>query len=759
MDRDIKNLILKNKETNESLLEKRRNINDLSFLLSEENYLYIKDIDNENNFIRSKILNYICNIMSNIDKVTFIDRRNLEFITRYLEQELSNELFNKIKDNYVSIGKDENISQEEISFRILKKSYDLIKDTLFNQLKSLNIDKNDIKKRIETIRNTFRLSDNEVEILIYEYIYQEDNNFLNFIESNSSKQNFNGFCITSCKSLSTMLNIKICEVKFVYSKQSNLTKCNLLSNNTNIAPEIIDYINGFSEEPLIDNYFYEIKGKFLNPEDFSINNEDIEIIYNLLKNNNSDKGMKILLYGDPGTGKTEFARAVSKSTVKKVFELKMNNNKEKEEDKNFKFRALSAYENYINTGESILIIDEADEALSTNRNIFGSYNDNMKGKINQYLDESITYQIWITNSVSGMDDSTKRRFDYCLEFNELTEKQRIKIWNNILNEYNLNNFISENEIRIIAEKYDCNAGNIRNSVRNFIAIYKNEFETEKFKKIIDKSLSSYIKLVKEGDFSEKYRNNIVAENYSTEGLNIKGNLDEYLEMIDKFDKLWEENDNKIRNMNILLFGPPGTGKTEFVKYIAKRLKRKLSIKNPSDILSKWVGGTEANLAGAFRKTENENGILFIDEADSILRSRDKAEHSWESTQVNELLMRMENFRGIFISATNRFYDLDPAVIRRFNFKIEFEYLDFDRICKLSEIYFSEFLNGNINEEERKKLKNIKNLTPGDFKTVYQKLNYINKDQIDYNLIYNLLNEESIMKNNFLNKNIGFKTRD
>lgn len=230
-------------------------------------------------------------------------------------------------------------------------------------------------------------------------------------------------------------------------------------------------------------------------------------------------------------------------------------------------------------------------------------------------------------------------------------------------------------------------------------------------------------------------------------------------MLDRFNNLWNKNENKIINMNMLLFGPPGTGKTEFIKYIAKRLKRKLTIKSPSDILSKWVGGTEANLAGAFRKTEEEDGILFIDETDSILRSRDKSEHSWETSQVNEFLVRMENFHGIFASATNRLNDLDPAVIRRFNLKIEFDYLDSDKIPELFDAYFSKLINNRLTDEAIDQIKRIKYLTPGDFKIVYQKLFYTDKDQINYNLIYNFLIEESIMKNNFLNKNIGFKTSD
>ncbi|HCB13436.1 MAG TPA: hypothetical protein DEP36_07715, partial [Gammaproteobacteria bacterium] len=64
-------------------------------------------------------------------------------------------------------------------------------------------------------------------------------------------------------------------------------------------------------------------------------------------------------------------------------------------------------------------------------------------------------------------------------------------------------------------------------------------------------------------------------------------------------------------------------------------------------------------------------VLLIDEADSFLRARQYARQTWEVTQVNELLVRMEQFDGILLCATNRVSDLDPAVRRRFDIKARF----------------------------------------------------------------------------------------
>ncbi len=67
-------------------------------------------------------------------------------------------------------------------------------------------------------------------------------------------------------------------------------------------------------------------------------------------------------------------------------------------------------------------------------------------------------------------------------------------------------------------------------------------------------------------------------------------------------------------------------------------------------------------------------MLLLDEADSFLRSRKDAQQSWEITQVNELLTQMESFSGIFICSTNLVTTMDEASLRRFDYKIRFNYL-------------------------------------------------------------------------------------
>ena len=122
---------------------------------------------------------------------------------------------------------------------------------------------------------------------------------------------------------------------------------------------------------------------------------------------------------------------------------------------------------------------------------------------------------------------------------------------------------------------------------------------------------------------------------------------------------------------LCLHGPPGTGKITFGHRLAREIDLPLRLERASDLLSPFVGGTEMKIASAFEKARQESAILMIDEVDSFLQDRARAVRSWEVTQVNELLTRMESFHGVFIATTNRLEHLDPASLRRFDLKLRF----------------------------------------------------------------------------------------
>ena len=115
----------------------------------------------------------------------------------------------------------------------------------------------------------------------------------------------------------------------------------------------------------------------------------------------------------------------------------------------------------------------------------------------------------------------------------------------------------------------------------------------------------------------------------------------------------------------------------------------------------------------------ERAVLFLDEVDSLLRDRREARHSWETTQVNELLQQMERFPGIFIAATNLMDGLDAAALRRFDFKLHFRPLAPAQRLAL----FAREALGSAEAVDAippllvRKLHSLELLTPGDFANV------------------------------------------
>jgi SpoVK/Ycf46/Vps4 family AAA+-type ATPase len=169
------------------------------------------------------------------------------------------------------------------------------------------------------------------------------------------------------------------------------------------------------------------------------------------------------------------------------------------------------------------------------------------------------------------------------------------------------------------------------------------------------------------------------------------------------------------DVSLLLAGPPGTGKTALAHHLARTLDRPLVVKRGSDLLSRWVGGTERAIADAFAEARQRGGVLLFDEADSLLFDRATAQTSWEVGQVNELLTWLDRHPLPVVAATNHAHRLDPATLRRFVFKLELQALGRAKAARAFERYFR--------QPAPVGLAALTNLTPGDFALVARQLRH------------------------------------
>lgn len=222
------------------------------------------------------------------------------------------------------------------------------------------------------------------------------------------------------------------------------------------------------------------------------------------------------------------------------------------------------------------------------------------------------------------------------------------------------------------------------------------------------------------EFKIIHPRDIALHSFEMSLLNLDQDPEQLLKRIENFYSLRNSNLG-IHNLTVLFSGPSGAGKTHLIRFLSKRLNRSVMFLSASSFLSKYVGETEQNTKKIFDHAEKNDCIIFIDEIEGLLQSRAGADHSWELTQVNELLVRLENFKGVCIGATNLYQSLDPAFYRRFTLKIEFSFMKKDVRWPYVKNRFQQILSGTTSSAAEEQIKGISHLTPGDIESVYKRL--------------------------------------
>ncbi len=183
---------------------------------------------------------------------------------------------------------------------------------------------------------------------------------------------------------------------------------------------------------------------------------------------------------------------------------------------------------------------------------------------------------------------------------------------------------------------------------------------------------------------------------------------------------------------MLLYGPPGCGKTFFAKHFAEEVGFNFILATPSTLKSRYVNATQENIAKMFEEAEkNAPTIIFIDEINELLPNRDSNAHEMSISAVNEMLAQMDRTgeKGIFIIGATNYPDMiDPAMLRagrldkkfylsppdsearKAMFKMYLKNrpldfgIDYEQLSKLTENYVSADIAFLVNEASRLALK-------------------------------------------------------
>jgi SpoVK/Ycf46/Vps4 family AAA+-type ATPase len=448
--------------------------------------------------------------------------------------------------------------------------------------------------------------------------------------------------------------------------------------------------------------------------DFAFVQEDAQMLITLLcaAVARKEPGVNVLLYGPPGTGKTELAKVVAQAAGLELFEVEYADRDGNSLSGRDRYRSLQIAQVFLKgSAQAALLFDEVEDVfppISTEaaqlmaraEQVPASASGSVSGKawVNQILESNAVPTIWVTNRIEQIDPAFRRRFAYHLELKSPPPGAREQLVRKTLEGV----AVSEAFTAKLAARKGLTPAQIRTAVR-FAGLAMSEGTS--IESLIERQLrNADLALGTQGGLGARRS----VTTYDLDMLNVECRF-EIPRIVEAL---------KARGHGTLCFyGAPGTGKTALAEHMARAIGRPLIIKQASDLMSKYVGETEQNMAAMFKEAEAEQAILLLDEADSFLQDRRGAQRTYEVTEVNEMLQGMERFDGIFVCTTNLLDRLDQAALRRFTFKIKFMPLTpVQREC----MFVTEALAGDaagLTSERKQRLARLQQLCPGDFAAV------------------------------------------
>ncbi len=452
----------------------------------------------------------------------------------------------------------------------------------------------------------------------------------------------------------------------------------------------------------------------LTEADFDFVGVDQQMLTSLLKNAVARKepGVNVLLYGPPGTGKTELAKVAAQAAGLELYEVEYADRDGNSLSGRDRYRSLQISQVFLKGSPTVaLLFDEVEDVfppisidaaqlMARMDTGDGALSGSVSGKawVNQILETNPVPVIWVTNRIEQIDPAFRRRFQYHLELKSPPPGARESLVGRALAGVN----VGDGFAKRLAERKGLTPAQIRTAVK-FAKLAGDGVNLET---LIERQLGNADKAL--GSNSGERGARRVVTSYDLGLVNTESRFE--------VPKIVEALRRKTYG-TLCFYGPPGTGKTALAEHIAHELARPLMIRQASDIMSKFVGETEQNMAKMFDEAQVENAVLLLDEADSFLRSRRLAERSYEISEVNEMLQGMERFSGVFICTTNLFQELDEAALRRFTFKIQFKSLT---AAQRERMFVAEALGGDpslLTAEQTSRLAQLGALAPGDFASV------------------------------------------
>jgi SpoVK/Ycf46/Vps4 family AAA+-type ATPase len=404
----------------------------------------------------------------------------------------------------------------------------------------------------------------------------------------------------------------------------------------------------------------------LSLEDFPHVGDDARYLVALLAAaaRGQEKGVNVLLYGPPGTGKTEFAKLVARMAGCELYEVDCLDRDGNSLSGKERYRSLQVSQAFLRGRRSAaLLFDEVEDVFPPISepvlNLFGADESrgaavNGKAWVNQTLEQNPVPTVWVSNSIGQIDPAYRRRFQFHLELANPPQRVRENIARRHLSELG----VSDAFIGRVAARKQVTPAQIQSAAR-FARLTRGAVD-DPVEALIERQLERADRALGQVDADTEFRPSPTRYDLSLLNVETRHPVERILAALQARPRA-----------TLCFYGLPGTGKTALGEHIARSLERPLMIKRASDLMSKYVGETEQQMARMFADAQREQAVLLLDEADSFLQNRQMAVRHYEVSEVNEMLQGMERFDGVFICTTNLFDRIDEAALRRFAFKLRF----------------------------------------------------------------------------------------